>query len=67
MVEDEVVDLFENYEALPEDVKVIMHSAHDGGNPYVQCEEMLAKLEPLGYEFEYGLCGEPFNLRKIKD
>jgi hypothetical protein len=28
-------------------------------------EQLLAELEEIGYTFEYGLDGEPYDLRKI--
>tara|TARA_R110002096_G_scaffold20458_3_gene67591 strand:- start:586 stop:783 length:198 start_codon:yes stop_codon:yes gene_type:complete len=60
------VDLFEHYEQLPIHVQEIISGFSEGGNLYAECERLLRELRPLGYEFEYGLSGEPYDLRKIK-
>lgn len=62
---EEERDLFEFYEELPQEVQDILLSCEDDSG-FEFCEELLALLEPHGYIFDYGLCGEPFNLRKIE-
>lgn len=59
------VDLFEDIDALPKEVQKIILDFDYDEDLYAECKSMLAKLEKLGYTFEYGLCGTPFNLRKI--
>jgi len=64
------MDLFEDVEALPQEVRVICEKyshllAEDDGS-YAICEAFLAELKPLGYAFEYGLEGEPFDLHILK-
>jgi hypothetical protein len=58
-------DLFEHYDELPSNVQEIINSFSDEGNLYAECERLLQELRPLGYEFDYDLSGEPFNLRKV--
>lgn len=63
---EEVDDLFEYPGNLPEEVKTILEQFNEENDWYKECELMLSKLKPLGYSFEYGLDGEPYELRKIK-
>jgi hypothetical protein len=58
-------DLFEVYETLPKGVKRILSSYNEDDWDYSLAEEMLERLEKVGYTFDYGLCGEPQSLRKI--
>lgn len=60
------VDLFEHYEQLPTPVQEIISGFSEEGNLYAECERLLRELKPLGYEFDYDLSGEPYDLRKIK-
>jgi len=62
-MEDEI-DLFEQYETLPQPVQDILTESFDAN--YEECEKMLKKIEPLGYTFEYGLDASPYNLQLIK-
>jgi hypothetical protein len=65
------MDLFEHYEMLPSDAsKVYWKYAEIGasdGFGYDTCAEFLKEMNAVGYTFEYGLDGEPFNLTKIKN
>jgi len=61
---EEPVDLFEQYETLPQEVQDILLEFGDTCG-YIECDELLQKLKPLGYTFEYGLSGEPYDLTKI--
>jgi len=54
-------DLKEYYDA-PKDVRKILDSFDFEGDAYKECDRLLNELEPLGYTFEYGLDGEPYNL-----
>jgi hypothetical protein len=60
-------DLFKHYEELPQNVIDILDKFEKlegamGG--YEICRKMEEELEPLGYEFDWELEGQPFNLRK---
>ncbi len=57
------IDLFEDYEKLPIEVKVILESFED--ETYDECARLLSELELLGYTFDYYLDAVPYNLRKI--
>lgn len=58
-------DLFEYYEEQPQEVSEILSRYEIEELDYIECENLLAELEAVGYTFDYGLCAEPFNLRKI--
>lgn len=62
---DEEIDLFECMAMLPPEMKEILEAYEEEGDLYERCAELLAKVEPLGYTFEYGLDGIPFGLTKI--
>jgi AraC-like DNA-binding protein len=62
-------DLFEHIDTLPESVRVIVEEYNlklYEMNTYDLCEEFLDKVYKLGYTFDYGLDGCPFNLRERK-
>jgi hypothetical protein len=65
MDDEEGVDLFEDYEDQPEEVRNILAKYEAEENDYAVLDEMLAELEEIGYTFEYDLGGEPYDLRKI--
>ena len=58
-------DLFEHYETLPKEVNDIIQSFDEMKDSYKECERLEKALKPLGYTFDWGLSGEPFNLIKI--
>ena len=58
------MDLFENFEELPQIVQDIINS-HGDDFTYKSCEALLAKLSVFGYTFEYGLDAVPYDLRKV--
>lgn len=63
-------DYFENIDLLPSEVKVIVEEfievfAETSSHIYKLNEKYLNKLEVLGYTFEYGLDGDPYNLRPM--
>jgi len=62
---EETVDLFENYDELPYAVKQILESADEMKDSYAENDRMIEELKPLGYTFDYGLCGEPMDLKRI--
>lgn len=61
------IDLFENIEALPEDLKAIINKYADDSMSYDTCELFLKEVEKVGYTFEYSLDAQPFGLRKIRN
>ena len=63
--EMEGVDLFEDYEDQPEEVSAILSKYELEDNDYDVLEQLLSELKEIGYTFEYGLDGEPYDLRKI--
>ncbi len=63
-VED--LDLFEHYELLPKDVQKILLVFGKKDNTYANCKQLLNRLEPLGYTFDYGLDAIPFGLKKYR-
>ena len=46
-------------------VRRILNSFDFDADAYKECDRLLHELEPLGYTFDYGLDGEPYNLYKI--
>lgn len=64
---EEGVDLFEDYDEIPENVQNILDKnseAFEDGD-YRKLEKALKELKKIGYTFEYGLDGQPYDLRKI--
>jgi hypothetical protein len=59
-------DLFMKPECVPTSVMNVLETYdYDADNHFDENDRILKKLEPLGYTFNYGLCGEPYNLHKI--
>lgn len=62
-------DLFEWYYDEPQEVIDIVNemgeTSCERGLGYEDLEHYNKRLIELGYEFEYGLSAEPFNLRKL--
>jgi hypothetical protein len=58
-------DLFEDYDNLPQAVTAILESKDESLCSYEENNRMIDELAPLGYTFDYGLCGEPIDLQKI--
>lgn len=59
------MDLFEKYDELPKKVKAIFETYSEEGDLYKENERLLKLLKPLGYTFDYGLCGTAYDLAKI--
>ena len=64
---ENTIDLFEQYETLPQQVINILEAFDEDGDAYQECKKMEHRLLPLGYTFDWGLDGEPFNLRRINE
>lgn len=60
-----MTDLFETPELIPSNVQKILNTWKDEGCRYKQCRKLLKKLNKIGYTFDYGLDGEPYDLHKI--
>jgi len=60
-------DLFETPENLPVEIINLMHDFEKMNNSYLACKKMLKKCLKLGYTFDYGLDGMPYNLRILED
>jgi len=61
-MEENQVDLFEQYELLPNEVRAIIDTMYRSYQGLLEAE---IKLNVIGYSFEWGLDAEPYNLRKI--
>ncbi len=61
-MEENQVDLFEQYELLPKDVRAIIDTIEQSYQGLLESER---KLNEIGYSFEWGLDAEPYNLIKI--
>jgi hypothetical protein len=63
--EIEGVDLFEDYEDQPKEVKAILANYEMEDNDYETLQKLKAELESIGYTMDFGLDAEPYDLRKI--
>jgi len=59
------IDLFEQWELLPNEAQEILYRYSDEEQTYENCANMLKEFNAIGYTFEYYLDAEPYNLRKI--
>ena len=60
------IDLFDHLALVPDSVRIqINRFRYLSGDSYQNCANLLRDLNAEGYTFEFGLDGEPFNLRKI--
>ena len=62
---DEIEDLFETPELIPNEVQAVLESFNEDNDSYAELDRLLDELEPLGYIFSYYLDAEPYWLRKI--
>lgn len=65
---DESIDLFEDIEALPDDIQALCYELSDAvendeGDAYLILKDYLARFEAIGYTFDYGLDAVPTDLR----
>lgn len=58
-------DLFETPEKLPIEIIDLIDDFNKYERLYSECKIMLKKCLKLGYTFDYGLDGIPFNLKKL--
>lgn len=63
--ENEISDLFENPENLPEEIQNLINRFSEMDNTYKNCKMLFDKCQKLGYTFEYGLDAIPYGLKKI--
>jgi len=67
---DEIADLFEHYDELPQEVQSIIDvfnlNKDVTENGYDLCKKLVSELEIQGYTCEYGLDAEPYNLQKLE-
>ena len=61
----DAIDLFEDYDILPYSVRTILETADENKDTYKENDRMIKELAPLGYTFDYGLCGTPMDLKRI--
>jgi hypothetical protein len=66
-VEEEEIDLFEDFDNLPSDVQAVIMKFEDSEQDYNTCQELVDALEEVGYTCEYGLTAVPYNLKKIEN
>jgi hypothetical protein len=64
-LEEEDFDLFEDFDNLPKNIQDIFFEYEDSDDTYERNEEMLSRLKPLGYTFDYGLDATPYGLKKL--
>lgn len=63
--ENEVTDLFQQYEILPKNVQKILSKYDDHDETYTNCEKLIKQLNKVGYTCEYYLNAVPYNLKKL--
>jgi hypothetical protein len=61
-MEENQIDLFEQYETLPDEVRVIINTIEQSYQSLLEAERSMNKI---GYSFEWGIDAIPYNLRKI--
>jgi hypothetical protein len=64
---DEEIDLFEDYENIPDNVQSILDKYEDDfeRGDYTGLEKALKEMNKIGYTFDYYLDGQAYNLRPI--
>jgi predicted ABC-type ATPase len=65
-LEEQDFDLFEDFDNLPKNIQDIFFEYEDSDDTYERNEEMLSRLKPLGYTFDYGLDATPYGLKKME-
>lgn len=62
---NEVIDLFDDIEALPNEIQAILLKYSYEEESYTNCENLVKELNEVGYTCEYYLDAIPYNLRKL--
>jgi len=57
------MDLFEQYEKLPQNVQDVLTKYEEGDFTYETCEALKNDLEAVGYTCDYGLDASPYDLK----
>lgn len=61
----DVVDLLDDWDSMPDDIREVMDRLSDLDSlDYSKVKEVEQAAEAIGYTFDWGLDGVPFNLRK---
>ena len=61
-MEENQIDLFEQYETLPDEVRAIIDTIEQSYQRLLEADRSMNKI---GYSFEWGIDAIPYNLRKI--
>jgi hypothetical protein len=64
---EDTIDLFEQLDTLPQVVQVLINGFNFEDDAYAECKKLEKLLMPYGYIFDWGLSGEPFNLRRVSE
>ena len=59
------MDLFEQYDDLPQNVKDVLNKFEEADKTYINCQALVDDLEKIGYTCDYGLDASPFDLKKL--
>jgi hypothetical protein len=63
--DDNLVDLFDDYENIPPNIQAILEKYEMEDNDYNTLGDLQEELEEQGYTFDFGLDATPYNLRKM--
>ena len=58
------MNLFENYEILPQNVQDVLTKHESMDFTYENCDSLISDLESVGYTCDYGLDASPYGLRQ---
>lgn len=58
-------DLFEILKLIPPNVQTILDTFNEDEDKYKECSKIEKELNAIGYGYEWGLDGEPYNLHKL--
>jgi hypothetical protein len=61
----ENIDLLDNWDAIPENVKNVLIKYNPSEMSYESCKKLTQELNEIGYTIDYYLDAIPFNLQKI--
>ena len=61
------MDLFEQYEKLPQNVLDVLSRYEEEDFTYESCEALKNDLEAIGYTCDYGLDATPYGLRELTE